>query len=213
MSKISLKHSGGNVVSLNSPTSAPTSADVAFKLPNADGTSGQAIVTDGSGNLSFAGTGKILQVQSVTKTDTFSESLSSGAVSGSAISLNFTATSTSNKLLIMANLMVANSHASERIGIVLYAGGSELSSAIGDTDGSRRRISMGAFNDADNSYSCISHSHYFTPASTSQITYDYRLHNGRGATGTMYLNRDGNNDNNSHHGRGTSTITIMEVAA
>ena len=35
MSKISLKHSGGNVVSLNSPTSAPTSADVAFKLPNA----------------------------------------------------------------------------------------------------------------------------------------------------------------------------------
>jgi len=41
MSKISLKHSGGNVVSLNSPTSAPTSADVAFKLPNADGSSGQ----------------------------------------------------------------------------------------------------------------------------------------------------------------------------
>ena len=57
MSKISLKHSGGNVVSLNSPTSAPTSADVAFKLPNADGTSGQALVTDASGNLSFAGTG------------------------------------------------------------------------------------------------------------------------------------------------------------
>ena len=54
MSKISLKHSGGNVVSLNSPTSAPTSADVAFKLPNADGTSGQVLKTDGSGNLSFA---------------------------------------------------------------------------------------------------------------------------------------------------------------
>ena len=53
MSKISLKHSGGNVVSLNSPTSAPTSADVAFKLPNADGSSGQFMKTDGSGNLSF----------------------------------------------------------------------------------------------------------------------------------------------------------------
>ena len=34
MSKISLKHSGGNVVSLNSPTNAPSAADVAFKLPN-----------------------------------------------------------------------------------------------------------------------------------------------------------------------------------
>ena len=53
MSKISLKHSGGNVVSLNSPTSAPTSADVAFKLPNADGSNGQYMKTDGSGNLSF----------------------------------------------------------------------------------------------------------------------------------------------------------------
>ena len=54
MSKISLKHSGGNVVSLNVPSSAPTSADVAFKLPNADGSAGQYIKTDGSGNLSFA---------------------------------------------------------------------------------------------------------------------------------------------------------------
>ena len=54
MSKISLKHSGGNVVSLNSPTSAPASADVAFKLPNADGSVGQFMKTDGSGNLAFA---------------------------------------------------------------------------------------------------------------------------------------------------------------
>ena len=57
MSKISLKHSGGNAVSLNSPTNAPGAADVAFKLPNADGSDGQAIVTDGAGNLSFANAG------------------------------------------------------------------------------------------------------------------------------------------------------------
>jgi len=53
MSKISLKHSGGNVVSLNSPSSAPTSADVAFKLPNQDGSANEFLKTDGSGNLSF----------------------------------------------------------------------------------------------------------------------------------------------------------------
>ena len=71
MSKISLKHSGGNVVSLNSPTSAPTSSDVAFKLPNADGTNGQVIKTDGSGNLSFGDDsgGKILQVKQTVKTN------------------------------------------------------------------------------------------------------------------------------------------------
>ena len=53
MSKISLKHSGGNVVSLNSPTNAPSAADVAFKLPNADGSAGQVLQTDGNGNLSW----------------------------------------------------------------------------------------------------------------------------------------------------------------
>ena len=69
MSKISLKHSGGNVVSLNSPTNAPGAADVAFKLPNADGSAGQFMKTDGSGNLSFdtaGGGGKILNVKTNT---------------------------------------------------------------------------------------------------------------------------------------------------
>ena len=51
---IKLKHSGGNSVSLNPPTSAPTSSEVAFKLPNADGSAGQYMKTDGSGNLAFA---------------------------------------------------------------------------------------------------------------------------------------------------------------
>ncbi len=175
--------------------------------------SSDGITLSSDGKVAFPNTttGKIIQVASTTKTDTFSSSESAGNYSGPAISLNFTASSTSNKLLIMANLMVAGSHSSERLGIILFAGGSKL--AVGDAASNRRRISMGGFNDADNSYVCISHSHLFTPASTSQITYDYRLHNGRGATGTVYLNRGNNDDDNSYHGRGTSTITIMEVAA
>ena len=54
MSSIKLKHSGGNSVSLNPPSSAPTSSEVAFKLPNADGSANQYMKTDGSGNLAFA---------------------------------------------------------------------------------------------------------------------------------------------------------------
>ena len=57
MSSIKLKHSGGNSVSLNPPTSAPTSSEVAFKLPTSDGSSGHALQTDGSGNLSFGAAG------------------------------------------------------------------------------------------------------------------------------------------------------------
>ena len=53
MSNIKLVHSGGNSVSLTTPDSNPA-ANRTFKLPGADGSSGQSLVTDGSGALSFA---------------------------------------------------------------------------------------------------------------------------------------------------------------
>ena len=56
--KIKLVHSGGNAVSIAVPTSNPSASEVEFKLPQTDGSSGQAMVTDASGNLSFANKGK-----------------------------------------------------------------------------------------------------------------------------------------------------------
>ena len=53
MSNLNFLHSGGNKVTLSAPTSDPSS-NPNFKLPQADGSSGQAMVTDGSGALSFA---------------------------------------------------------------------------------------------------------------------------------------------------------------
>ena len=58
MSNIKLVHSGGNSVSLTTPDSNPA-ANRTFKLPGADGSSGQALVTDGSGALSFATVGGV----------------------------------------------------------------------------------------------------------------------------------------------------------
>ena len=52
MSILNFLHSGGNKVSLTTPTSNPSS-NVTFKLPGADGTANQALLTDGSGALSF----------------------------------------------------------------------------------------------------------------------------------------------------------------
>ena len=53
MSEIKLLHSGGNGVILAAPTNNPAS-DVTFKLPQADGTSGQVLTTNASGQLAFA---------------------------------------------------------------------------------------------------------------------------------------------------------------
>jgi len=46
--------SGGGSVSLEAPTSTTGNANVEFKLPVADGTSGQALTTNASGQLAFA---------------------------------------------------------------------------------------------------------------------------------------------------------------
>ena len=50
---IKLNAQSGGSVALDAPTQTTGSADVAFKLPVADGTSGQIIQTNGSGQLSF----------------------------------------------------------------------------------------------------------------------------------------------------------------
>ena len=52
MSNIKLVHSGGNSVSLTTPTSNPSS-NITFKLPQSDGSAGQVLMTDGNGNLSW----------------------------------------------------------------------------------------------------------------------------------------------------------------
>ena len=52
MSELNFTHSNGNKVKLTTPDTL--AASKTFKLPGADGSSGQAVVTDGSGALSFA---------------------------------------------------------------------------------------------------------------------------------------------------------------
>ena len=50
---IKLNGSTAGSVSLDAPASTTSSADIAFKLPVADGSAGQVLMTDGSGNLSW----------------------------------------------------------------------------------------------------------------------------------------------------------------
>ena len=52
MSELNFTHSNGNKVKLTTPDTL--AANKTFKLPGADGSSNQALVTDGSGALSFA---------------------------------------------------------------------------------------------------------------------------------------------------------------
>ena len=59
MSELNLTHSNGNKVKLTTPDTL--AANKTFKLPGADGSSGQFLKTDGSGALSFALAGKLIK--------------------------------------------------------------------------------------------------------------------------------------------------------
>ena len=54
---IKLNAQSGGSVALDAPTQTTGSADLTLKLPVADGSAGQALKTDGSGNLSFGSAG------------------------------------------------------------------------------------------------------------------------------------------------------------
>ena len=129
--KIKLVHSGGNAVSIAVPTSNPSSSEVEFKLPQADGTSGQALVTDASGNLSFASVagGKLLQIQQTAKTDTFSASIGKHEFSGAAISVNITPANSSNKILLIANLTIGLASDND-IGFAFFKAGSVITLSL-----------------------------------------------------------------------------------
>ena len=70
--------------------------------------------------------------------------------------------------------------------------------------------------DAANNASTPEHavySYFDTPSTTSQITYKVGVYQGQSATQTWYTNRTvGDSTNNSQYERGTSFISVTEIA-
>jgi len=221
MSKISLKHTGGNVVSLNAPTNAPGAADVAFKLPNADGSAGQFMKTDGSGNLSFAaagGGGKILQVFQDTKTDVQSFTISSSSEYGtilgtvSGLSQAITLSDASHQVLVQGFISLGSSYSGDTsISVSLERDNAQITGAIGDAAGSRRRnmftahLAASARGPVPFPFSFLD-----TPGTVGPHTYSIEISHQYAATGTYYVNRGNESTDNIYNTRGISVITVME---
>ena len=217
MSKISLKHSGGNVVSLNSPTSAPTSADVAFKLPNADGTSGQAIVTDASGNLSFASTGKVLQVLQAVKTDTQSLASSATPVDITGLSITMTPASSSSKFYITGKVVLGETPQSQHM-LHIDVNGTTVGQP--STSGSRALAHSGrAYMLNDGQYTVSPCPIDFLVDASNANAHTIKLQFSQpdvtsGTSKTIYVNRSRTDPDAQGSGsRFISTLTVMEVAA
>ena len=107
MSILNFLHSGGNKVSLTTPTSNPSS-NVTFKLPAADGTAGQVLQTDGNGNLTF--------VDQQGMTFLSSKNVASGSAATNAFHFNNVFSTTFTQYMVFFDILKTSS-----AGNVLYA--------------------------------------------------------------------------------------------
>ena len=158
--------------------------------------------------------GKILQVVSTTKTDTFSESsVDEGEHTGAAISVTITPSATSSKIFVMASLNIGLDNDNE-VSFAFFRGGSILTGAIGDAASNRLRTSFGGKCESSSATENLSGFYLDSPSTTSATTYDCRLSHGHNGGGrTMYLNRSSTDADNDQDSRFASTITVVEVAA
>ena len=203
---IKLKHSGGNSVSLNPPTSAPTSSEVAFKLPTSDGSAGQVLKTDGSGNLSWVTPSKILQVQQTIKKDAFetAQAVSGGYADVTGLSVTITPSSTSSKIYLMATIYNSNNNA---VNFFRILRGSTFIEQPSGTSSSGANYNAHGFAYFDHQFQDTTVINLLdSPSTTSATTYKVQA---ACTSQTCTINQFFNTSNYF----GISTLTAMEVAA
>ena len=214
MSNIKLVHSGGNSVSITTPDSNPA-ANRTFKLPGADGSSGQALVTDGSGALSFANTGKILQIKQSIKTDTQSFSTGSSTLADSFFDitgLSVTLTPASGTKCFVSYSVNVGGQAGYGQGLALFRDSTQV--FRGPASGSRVRLSNFVQTHENNQIDVLSNQFLDTHGANGSTAVTYKLQMYVATPGwTTRINRGQTWSDSRAFGSIISQITVMEVAS
>jgi len=167
-----------------------------------------------SGKLASGVGGKILQVVSTNKTDTFSASIGKQSFSGAAISVNITPSNSSNQIILVAKLTIGLESDND-IGFAYFKAGSVITGATADASGSAARLHSQTFSTHSEQQHNVMGFYVDTAGGTSAITYDCRLRHGNNSTSghTIYLNRDHSGGTGDMEQNSMSTLTAIEVSA
>ena len=168
-----------------------------------------------SGQKILGTSGGILQVVQVVKTDTFASTPGAQWVDVSGLSANITPSSSTNKILILADIKGAGTNASTVIRSRLLRDSTAI--YIGDASSNRPR-GMGQFYNGDGG----DHAFYIaqlggiyldSPSTTSTITYKIQI-GGDSNIITLHINKtSGDRDTTYYDSRVPSSITLMEIVA
>ncbi len=152
--------------------------------------------------------GKVLQVVSTAKTDTFTSSTTGSFIDITGLSLSITPSSASNKILVLANVMGSGVAATNNVLFKMVRNSTDIN--VGASSGSRTPcFSVGQDTGDSNQGANNSGSFLDSPNTTSAITYKIQALSN---ASTMYINRTPNDGDANYTPRGCSTITAIEIA-
>ena len=163
--------------------------------------------------LPSGSSGGIIQVKSVTKTDTYSKPSGTSFVDVPGLSVSITPNRSDSKILVLYDLCwgTDSGHVSMRL-----MRDSQMIK-VGDASSSRTRATghwhQGGSNSGD-TYDIVQHSGTFLdePATTSAVTYKIMVGTPHSSSYNVFVNRSGNDGNAAWEARTASTITLMEIS-
>ena len=168
--------------------------------------------------------GTVLQIKSVTKTDTASNYSSSvttwriGGTTGSSFGFAITPKSATSKMLITGTLSCSVTGPQYNIGVhvMKYTGSGSaeiISGATADAASNRKRVhSVTEMNHSDNTQQTAPFNYLDTAGQTTEIIYSLGLNNPSSTSRTVYINRGVTDTDQIYYPRAVSTITVMEIA-
>ena len=208
---IKLNAQSGGSVALDAPTQTTGSADNIYKLPIADGSAGQVLMTDGSGNLSWKTPSKILQVVSTTKVDSFATT-SSSFVDVTGLSRTITPIAANSKIYIIIDAHVGG-NASAYPAFKVLRGSTVVTQGTNGT-GNMTNCSFGTFIYHGSITQMENFNFLDSPSYSVGDTLTYKVQMAaRYNNIEVTINRNSTGVNATYSLNCTSTITLMEVAA
>ena len=198
---------------------AAGSASTTFTLPANGGSSGEYLQTNGSGELSWAAAGKILQVVTQQYATATTVSLTAGTHVDVGFNVTITPTTSNSVMLVAYSLMGEVSSPWDSMAAFSRTISGTRTVVLPTGFGSRNEgiITMGDSHGATDDgstpgvYSLPLFPDTGRPANTNPITYTPTVMHASAAT--YSINRDLTDTDNTSYERGISWITVMEVAA
>ena len=152
--------------------------------------------------------GKVLQVVSTAKTDTFTSATTGSFIDITGLSLSITPSSASNKILILANVMGGGVVGLNNNMFRMVRNSTAID--VGDSSSARTPcFSVGSDGGDGNQPTHNSGSFLDSPNTTSAITYKIQVLSN---AYTIYINRSKSDPDAHYSARGSSTITAIEIA-